>query len=266
MRDLLKIDLKRVCKDTLFLVLLILAGVFAFVGPILMKAAFSFINIEEIAGNFVFAKSMFFDSFSVSSNMGIITPILLTVVICKDVSHGTIRNKIISGHSRTSIYLSRFITLCVYMVGIMLVHALLTLGFSLMFFNYQPKPFEWVDFWYILVSVGFNVLVYLLISALLAFLTVSMKTAGLSIVLYISALFLFIIVGVVTNLSVSLSFEEPSKFLLFLDNANAFSSSIIGAGSSYTTFELLSLTLPNLFFAGAFFSLGLLIFNKRDLK
>ena len=49
MRDLLKMDLKRVCKDTLFLVLLILAGVFALVGPILMKAVFSFINIDEIA-------------------------------------------------------------------------------------------------------------------------------------------------------------------------------------------------------------------------
>ena len=52
MRDLLKIDLKRVCKDTLFLVLLILAGVFALVGPILMKAAFSFINIEDMFMNY----------------------------------------------------------------------------------------------------------------------------------------------------------------------------------------------------------------------
>ncbi len=266
MRDLLKTDLKRIYKDTLFLVLLILAGVFAFIGPVLMQSIFSFLEIGDLVGNLIFAKSTFFDAFSVSSNVGLITPILLTIAICKDVSHGTIRNKIIAGHSRTSIYLSRFITICVYLVGIMLVHALLTLGVALMFFDYQPKPFEWIDFWYALLSIGFNVLVYVLISALLSFLTVSMKNAGLSIVLYISALFLFIIVGTVTNFAVLLSVEEPSKFLVFIDTANVFSSSIIGTGNTYTWFEVLSLIIPNLLLAGGFFSLGLLIFNKKDLK
>ncbi len=266
MRDLLKTDLKRVYKDVLFIVLLILAVVFAIIGPVLSNAMLSFIQMDEFADNFIFAKSMYFESFSVSSNMGIIIPILLTIAICKDVSHGTIRNKIISGHSRTSIYLSRFITLCVYSVGIILFYALLSLGVSLMFFNYQPEPFKWIDFWYLLLSTGIYALIYVLISSMIAFFTVSMKNAGLAIVLYISAFFLFVIIGAVTDLAVSLSFEEPSQVLVFFNNANVFNASIIGQGNSYTVFELLSLLIPNILLAGGFFSLGLLIFNKKDLK
>lgn len=266
MRELLKVDLKRVFKDTLFLVLMILTVVFAIIGPVLTRALFSLIDMGESIRDLISAKSLFFKAFSVGSNMGLITPILLTIAICKDVSHGTIRNKIISGHSRTSVYLSRFITISVYMIGIMLFGAFLTLGVSLIFFNYQPEPFEMVDFWYILVSVGFYIIAYLLISSILAFLTVSMKGAGLSIVLYIAFVFFFIIVGTITNVVVALQFDNPNAFLIFLDNANVFSSSIIGEGNSYTVSELLSLIIPNLLLAGGLFSLGLLIFNKKDLK
>lgn len=266
MRELLKTDFKRIFKDTLFLVLMILAVVFAIISPVLSHTVVSFMQMDEFAENFIFAKTTYFDAFSTSSSMGLITPILLTVAICKDNSHGTIRNKIICGHSRTKVYLSRFITLCVYSVGIMLFYALLSLGVSLMFFNYQPEPFKWVDFWFLLLSTGLDMLVYILVASMIAFFTVSMKNAGLAIVLYIAALFVFIIVGTVTNLAVGLSFDEPSAVLVFIDNANVFSSSIIGVGESYTVGEFLSLLIPNSLLAGGFFWLGLIIFKKKDLK
>ena len=48
MRNLLKADLKRAWKDKLFVVLCILAAVFAVSTPLLYKAIFSFMDMEEL--------------------------------------------------------------------------------------------------------------------------------------------------------------------------------------------------------------------------
>ena len=274
MRNLLKADLKRAWKDKLFIVLFILAGVFALITPLLYKAIFALMSMEEalemeaILGSQVNAKVLFFTSFSPSNNLGLILPILLAIVLCKDFSHGTIRNKVICGKSRTKIYFSLLCTCIIYMFAFILLHAILTLGISLLFFDYQPTAFTASDFGYLMASVALELVVYLFISALLIFFIVSTKNAGIAIVMYFAVNFILLIVGSITQ--TALMFADPTaasyEVLQFFNNANMFTSLLIGSGMSYTGTDLLTILLPNLALSALLIFFGLMIFRKKDLK
>ena len=132
MVDLLKADLKRALKDKLLIVLLIISGVFAVTTPLLYKGMYMLLDIEgmvelEAFGLAMSAKSMFFSSFSLGNNFGLILPILVAIILCKDFGQGTLRNKVICGKSRTSIYFSLLLTCGIIMWGMILAHALITL-------------------------------------------------------------------------------------------------------------------------------------------
>ena len=274
MRDLLKTDFKRVLKDKLFLILCIVAGVVALSSPLLYKALFALVPPEEMAevetmlAMQINAKMLFFNAFSLMNNFGLLLPVLITIVLCKDFSHGTIRNKIISGKPRTSVFFSLLITCSVFVCGIMLAQALLTLAVSLLFFDYQPTEFTASDFGYFMASIGFKLLICLLVSALLTFFIVTMKNAGLAIVMYFVVNFGCVIIGVVTQTVFPFLDADTAAYgiLQFLNRANAFATMIVGNGTSYSLAEVLSLLLPNLVITAALILFGWMIFRKKDLK
>lgn len=274
MRDLLKTDFKRVLKDKLFLILCIVVGVFALSSPLLYKALFALVPPEEMAevetmlAMQINAKMLFFNAFSLTNNFGLLLPVLITIVLCKDFSHGTIRNKIISGKPRTSVFFSLLITCSVFVCGIMLAQALLTLAVSLLFFDYQPTAFTASDFGYFMASIGFKLLICLLVSALLTFFIVTMKNAGLAIVMYFVVNFGCVIIGVVTQTVFPFldAGTAAHGILQFLNRANAFATMIVGNGTSYSLGEVLSLLLPNLVITAALILFGWMIFRKKDLK
>ena len=96
MLNLLKTDLKRVLKDKLFIILCIIAGVFSLITPLLYKGLYVLMGGDDFLGMFS-AKGLFFRSFVPGDNLGLIAPVLVAIALCKDFSHGTVRNKIISG-------------------------------------------------------------------------------------------------------------------------------------------------------------------------
>lgn len=278
MLRLIKTDLKRILKDKLFLVTLILAGIFAVITPVLYKIiAVTLGSIDEemteMLGMFVHTKDMFFSSFSLGNNFGLVLPIFIAIIICKDYSYGTIRNKIICGHSRTNIFLSIFISGAIVMCGVILVHALLSLGVGSLFFKYKDGAFTAKDFAYLLESVAFQLLVYVFISALICFLCSMCKNAGVCIVLYIAIMFASILLGTILSVGVDMSaFGEGNKTLArvleFLLDSNVFTSnsSVIGRVDVYKAGDVLKLILAPTGFAALFVGLGILGFNKRDLK
>ena len=270
MRELLKTDLRRIVKDKLFLVTCILGVFFALSTPLLYKGLSLALDMEEdMIGLFASAKSIFFTSFSPSGNFGIILPILLAIVLCKDFSYGTIRNKIICGKSRTKIFLSTFLSGTIVICGTMLVHALLTLGVSLCFFQYQAEDFTGKTFLYVLLSILLSVLIYVFISAIVALLSVSMKNAGLAVVLYFAVNFFFSIVGTIVAVA-SAFLDTSNEFLVklfeILQKANIFTTTHIGTGSTYGATDILSLLIPICLGTVACIFLGISIFRKKDIK
>ncbi|MBR2347105.1 MAG: ABC transporter permease subunit [Clostridia bacterium] len=274
MRELIQADLKRVIKDKLLLVLAILAVVFALITPLTFALVFSVIDVSEepMLAALVSAKGLFFQSFSMTNNMGFIAPILLAIVLYKDFSYGTVRNKIISGKSRSQIFLSTFIVCSLVLVCLIMLSAFITLGVSLIFFDYQEGAFAAADLGYFFASLGFELLVLLFMSALLSLLCTCSKNLGIAIVLYLAFTFALTLVGSFTQVigAVAQTFVESellTKVINVIDRLNVgMSTSYIGTGDSYSLSDVLYLTLPALSGIAAFLGLGLVSFNKKDLK
>lgn len=277
MNRLIKSDFKRFFKDKLFLVVCILAVIFAVSTPLLYIVIFKAAGemdpmTEELLGSYVTAKGQFFGAFSFGNNLGLIAPLLVGIILFKDFSFGTVRNKIISGYSRASIFLSIFAVCTVALFGIVLAHALLSLGISLPFFDYQSTPFKTADFWYLLESLLFEFLVYVFVSALVSWLCVNMKNIGMVIVMYIAIVFgATMIAGILQVALIVLETQKDMatlvKVLQFVQDINVFNSSAtIGTGTTYTAKQVCYYVLPSLIGTGAILGHGLLKFGKKDLK
>ena len=276
MRELLKTDFRRALKDKLLIVLLIIGGAFALFTPLLYKAILVSLEvlggvetIESIALALGFnAKSLFYTSFSPANNFGMILPIFVVIILCRDFSNGTIRNKIICGKNRRDIFLSMFITCSALVCALILIHALLTLFVSLIFFKYQAEPFTFADFGYLMASICFEMVFYIFISALLSFFVVFMKNAVLSIVMYFVVNIAMTILGSITQ--AVYMFVDPEKTVLrgileFLNVSNVFTSFSVGS-AVYDLKTVLYLILPSVILSALLIILGLVFFKKKDLK
>lgn len=277
MTALIRSDFKRFFRDKLFLVLGILAVVFATVTPLLYVALVGTMGemdpmTEEMLAGTISAKGQFFSSFSFSNNLGLIAPLLVGIVLYKDFSFGTVRNKIIGGHSRRSIFLSTFTVCATALFGIILAHAVLTLGISLLFFEYQAAPFVLADLWYLLESLLFEFLMYVFVAAFVSWLCMTMKNVGMMIVLYIAVVLGFtMIAGVLQIVIMALSMDGGAgrtvEILEFFQRINLFNSSTaIGLGDSYTAEDVWYYVLTPLVSTVLLLGWGLLKFNRKDLK
>ena len=278
MGNLIKMDLIRARKDVLLKVMLIVGAAFALTTPLLYSLmlgdmdAETMMVMEAMGVNQFHAKTQFFASFSLSNNCGLVATILTAILLCRDFSYGTIRNKIICGHSRTSIFISMYIMCAVVMWLVMLAQALLTLGISLLFFDYQAGAFTMTDFGYLMASLGFELLDYLFIAALITMLCAVFKKAGLAIVLYMAVMFLFSLVGVILSVVILVMGFEPGNgdsvaVLEFFQRINIFqSNAMIGTGSGYDLEDVAYYVLPPVLFTAGLLSFGAWRFNQKDLK
>lgn len=275
MKNLLLSDFRRVFKDKLMLVILILAVAFSLFTPVLYAVIFSF-GAEGLddptISMLINAKSQFFQCFSMGNNLGLIMPVLLGIIICKDFSHGTIRNKIISGSSRGRIYASMFIVCATVITAVMMLHAFLSLGVSLLFFEYQPEPFELADAGYFVASLAMELLLTVFMGAILSWLCACSKNVGLVIVLYIAIAFALVMVGSITQLAATfLDMQEDTKAVAdifeLLTNINpAMLSSRVGIGREYSLEEVMYNTVPQIVCGAGLYAIGLVKFKKRDIK
>lgn len=274
MCELLKVDFRRVLKDRLFLISCIIGAAFSLVNTLLyVVMEFGMNELSgEMLGSLVTAKAQFFSSFALGNNFGMIAPVLLAIILCKDFGSGTVRNKIISGKSRTSVFLSLFTVCFVCLFGIVLLHALLALGISLIFFEYQAGEFAWVDLGYFFLSLLFEVFAYVFIAALLSYLCALAKNAGLTVVLFVAIDFVLVLVGSILQIGMMV-IEQTSgndtivRVLDVFQMLNVFqSSAMIGLGTAYSTADILYLTLVPLGLAAAVVALGIVKFRKKDLK
>lgn len=277
MTQLIKSDFRKFFKDKLFLVVCILAVAFAVITPVLYIVLISGMGqldptAEEMFSDYFSAKSQFFGAFSFGNNLGLIAPLLIGIILSKDFTHGTVRNKIISGHSRAAIFLSVFIVCTTTLVGIIFAHALLTLGVSLPFFDYQTTPFTRADFWYLMKSILFEFLVYIFASALVSWLCATRRNVGMVIVMYIAIVLGCTMVAgilqiVVMVLETNPDMEKTVNILNFVQQINVFNSSAtIGLGTSYTLKDTLYYVIPPLAGTIALISHGICKFNRKDLK
>ena len=268
MRNLYLTDLKRILKDKLFMVTCIIAGAFALFNPLLYKLILDTVDITQLLGMTVNAKSLTFSAFLPGDNLGLVTSILMAIILCKDFSHGTVRNKIISGYPRSRILLSNLLASASVMCGLMLMHAMLTLGFSLFFFPYQPEAFCLSDLGYLLLSILFEMAVYFAIAAILTFCAMNAKNAGICILIYLAISLGFSLVGSIFQ--VCGMFLDPTsgayEVINFLNAFNLFNPSLIGAGVTYSAKDILYILIAPVTFTVLATLLGTKLFARKNLK
>ena len=276
MTNLLKADFKKVYKDKLFMVVCIIGLVFAVLTPIINFGMLELLNsqgmsedlINSLTGGQITAKYIFFMAFSPANDFGLIMPILFAVILCKDFSQGTVRNKILSGKSRSQIFLSTYIVTTVMLVSLILVYAFMSLGVSLILFDYSTAPFTINDFWYALGSIGLWIAVYFAISAIVCLIAYVIKNVGLTIVMVIAVnMVLSLIGGLLTMAGGMLLANNPSlaKILTAIANAIPFSVSH-GTGTEFVLLDVIVSLISSIAMAVGFVFLGIKIFNKKDLK
>ena len=73
-------------------------------------------------------QSLLVSSWSPTQNFGLAIPITLITLTVLEFTHGTIRNKVISGYSKTKIYLGLYFTGLLYTLAIISLYVLVCFG------------------------------------------------------------------------------------------------------------------------------------------
>ena len=229
-------------------------------------------DIYAMMGISIDAKTMFFNGFSLGNNFGLIAPVLLSIVLCKDFSYGTIRNKIISGHSRVSIFLSTYVVCFVTLFCIMFIGAALSLVVGLCFFPFAASEGSASLVGYCFGSLGLEVLLFLCISALITFLCTKAKNSGLAVVLYVAVVLVMTLVGSILQIGEVALVLDPEKeiwlkLVQFIEKINVFGyGTIIGVGESYDLKTALCCAITPILGTAGLLALGIFSFKRKDIK
>ncbi|MGM9970308.1 MAG: hypothetical protein ACI35S_07940 [Anaeroplasma sp.] len=268
MLNLLKSDLKKIIKDKLFIAAIIVGiclAIFVPISNIFTEIVYNEIGIEMEVN----ARDILFASMNPCNNFGFLIAIFMAVLLSKDFSYGTIRNKIISGNSRTKIFLSLFLSTTIVMCGLVLGQSLLSFAISLVFFDYYQIAFSISEFGYLVASIVFMLLIYVFISAFLTFFCVGLKKLSLGIVFFIVMIFALMIIGSITISLLMVDLSPAGETIVNIINyCNVINlvSYYIGADTAYLLEEVIACILTPLGFGSLYILLGLKIFNKTDIK
>ena len=273
MRSLLKADFFSLLKSKItYVVLGICIG-----APILVILLYLGLGIatkaitegEDIVVEFIRGRDLMFSTFSLSSNAGLIIPIFAGILIMADIRNGTVRNKVIIGKSKTKIYFSQLIVSISFCVAMILVSFLVTVGGGLIFFKYGYK-FDGAEAWNFFRALIIGLLTFAYVASLSTFIALSTKSMPLTIVFTL-------LVALGLSLICSLSFLVPEGnkliyvfYLMPTYGVSMISSSTIallsGEGTLLTNEIFIYCLISLLGFSVINTALGILIFNKADLK
>lgn len=305
MARLMRAFFYKLSKDITFRITLIIgAGIAVFMTGLylILQNALG----DELEGvKMLSGQTMLISSFSPVQNFGLAIPINLISFIYLEFSQGTIRNKIIAGHSKAKIYTSLYLSGLVFAFALLLVYIGLCTGLGTIFGGFDPNGYAMAG-----TSIGgkisgeflikFSVLAvfsYVSIVSFTIFVVTTFRNMGPSIPVVILALFACYFLAMILSVAVStvemtmasemqIAMQEGREIDLtemegalktFKDINNVlkvvdplYGISVVESNEAgVATVDNLSFfggIGSNLVFAGLFFGFGCLEFSKRDVK
>ena len=290
MRNLLKTDLLRFLKSKQFLILIIIASLLSLAIPALLyllqegiklasatpeTSGISIFNAKDFAFagyGFMYNISMSDSYFSMVNISFILTLILFTVLLANEFNSGTVRNKIIVGHSRRDIYLSLYITLFVFMFGVALFTSILSLSLSGILFTYDSLGrifFE--DLGNFFLGLLFAACSYLFLASIICFFLIGLGKTPLAIILSIVLAFFGLIAYSICDAIIQVLILEQSQsnfidILTFLNCVNVYKELSLLNSFGFEPYQIIAYILNPLGLAALITLGGLLCFNKREVK
>ena len=272
MSGLLKADFYRVLKSKLTMVILILTVAL----PMVTSLLFSLMRwILSMPGDdftqelgILSANSLLESVFSLTNNVGLVIPAFAGIMVCADISNGTLRNKVICGNRRWQIYLSHLLVSMVFCVVAILIYAGATAGFAAIFLKYNKVELKTVIYWLI-----YGVTTFVYAATISTFLAMTFRSIAPTIIFtLLIALGLMSFTGLLSFMD-----TEKLKYLVYL--IPTYSSSSMKLGGGITIADLfgspVTLSQDTIFLEGilsfVLFGivntvLGMLIFRKKDIK
>ena len=206
MGKLIKANIFRVLKSKLFFISLIIAVAL----PLMTVASFKMIlsmtdALKEIEGAMLAGtlsgRGILASNYNLSNNIGLIVPIFAGVFVILDFSSGSLRNKIIAGQKRNSVYLSHFITSALYAVLIVSLNMAFTALFIALFQMDYGVEINSAEIWNIAKLIISGTLTYIFVASLSTLIAMSTRSLPLTIILSLTfALIVGIIVLVVPKI------------------------------------------------------------------
>ena len=136
MSRLFKAFMFKLRKDITFRVTLIIgAGVAIFLTLLYLILDYAIDSGEHI---FLNGQSMLIGSLSPTQNFGLAIPINLITYTVLEFTQGSIRNKIISGHSKAKIYLSLYLNGLIFAFSLLIVYTLICFGLGSAIGGFDP--------------------------------------------------------------------------------------------------------------------------------
>ena len=190
MTNLLRVNLYRMRKDILLYVCLAVSIVMVFASAATFQMLGLLTGVDaEALGMFASGKTMLLNALSPMNNMGMLIPILLILMLARDYSNGTIRNKIICGYSRTTVFMASWVSALIFGAAMLLINMLGNLGIGCLLFGYG-EPFDDKAVRELLTIIVLGVMVYEVFISIAHLLMHIMKVYGC--VLYIMVSFLLL--------------------------------------------------------------------------
>lgn len=288
MGRLIKSFFFKLTRDLTFRIVLIIGAGLAF----LMTGLYLLIDLglgtfgENI--KFLSGPNMLLTSLSPVDNFGLAIPICLITFICLEFSQGTIRNKIIAGHSKFKIYSALMISGLILTFSLLLVYVGLCTLLGTIFGGFdleQPIVLltltilgAYSDGVYITQMLVTAIVVYISIVSYTIFFAALFRNIGPCIPVVIIALLMLSVGGsMVAMIGDALENEALVNFVKIVDPLYVLSGG--GTTESYVvvndtpkayvsieTGAFVATIVNNLVYAALFFVGGAFIFAKRDVK
>jgi len=263
MGKLLKADLFRIVKSKLFLIICIIAGALPLLTVLLYFAVgkistlvSEFADIGTLVMN---GRQLISESFILSSNMGLILPIFITIFIAMDISNGTLRNKIIAGRSRPSIYFSHLISACLVSGVLIFFNVAMFMAFTCLVFGYGA-PIDSEEIVRIVYFFITGIFTFFFSASISTAVTLAIKSSAPAVIISVLVgMGLSIVSGLVHSADPMLANQW---FCLIPTYTN---TAFLSAGKFPTTSFLLGL-LSLIVGMGVLSVGGLAIFMKKDIK
>lgn len=227
-------------------------------------------------------------SLSPAQNFGLAIPVNLITFTVLEFTQGSIRNKIIAGHSKGKIYLSLCLNGLVFSFALISVYVLLSFGLGSIFGGFDPEgssmsvaalgmvkmaPF------YLVKLLVVAVFIYIGITCFAIFIASLFRSIGPSIPIVIVVIVFTYLIGTVIT---SISNDETLTWIVRIfdpyyalgaNELEVVSTTIVNGKEVPTEYQqtlynetFISGIISNAVYSALFFIGGLIIFKKRDVK
>ena len=288
MKNLIVSYFYKLRHDIGFKIVLIIGVALSFLLSLLYFLIGKWIGMSIVSGT-----GMYLSSLSPIQNFGIAIPINLVIFTVSEFSHGAIRNKIISGHSKGKLYLSLFLDGLILTFVLLSIYALLSFAFGSMFGGFDSNELQPTNevlgtimskrapdyVWKMTVMAVFC---YISIVSLTIFISTLFRNIGACIpVILILLMFLYLFGSIISAVNVDENIIWLCRIFDPLYGLGAVEEISLGTetitidgheqvvevmGQTIKSETFISGLISNAVYATIFYVAGVIIFKKRDIK